>query len=216
MKANKMKGRKTLSTKPRLLQVAIRLFARNGYEGVSVDEIVTAARVNKRMVYHYFGSKKALYQAVLQEVYGRLMRLELAVVNPQSSIEEVLELLVRAYFQFLATNPEFVQLLLWENLAQGRHLGAATESFSKAPILQILHQVIKTGVRQGRIHRRLKTEHLLINLIGLCLIYFSNRHTLSQTVGLDLRSRKVLQEGLHQVILLAKYGILSDAPARKR
>jgi len=211
-----MKRQKTLGAKQRLLRIAIRSFSRKGYDGVSVDEIVAAAQVNKRMVYHYFGSKEALYQAVLSEVYGRLTNLELAAVNPHDSLENVLELLIRTYFQFLATNPEFVQLLLWENLAQGRHLGTTIESFSKAPILQILHQVIKTGVRQGRIHRKLKTEHLLINLIGLCLIYFSNRYTLSQTVGLDLRSPQVLEEGVRQVILLTKHGILSNASTRKR
>lgn len=211
-----MKTRKTSGTRQRLLKAAIRLFSMKGYDGVSVDEIVAEAKVNKRMVYHYFGSKELLYQEVLREVYGRLLRLELAMVSPDSSIEDVLESLIRTYFGFLAENPEFVQLLLWENLARGRHLGAATGSLSKAPILQVLNQALQTGIQEGRIHRSLKTKHLLINLIGLCLIYFSNRYTLSQTVGLDLQSRKVLDEGICQVTWLVNHGILNRQPGKKR
>jgi len=204
----KKKQQKDSDTKKRLFRVAIRLFSERGYDGLSVDEIVAAARINKRMVYHYFGSKESLYREVLREVFGRLTRLELVTVDPEKPIEEALEALVRAYFDFLAKNPEFVQLLSWENLARGRHLSFMRE-LSKAPILDVLHQVIQKGIRQRQIHRGFRTEHLLINLIGLCLIYFSNRYTLSQTVGVNLRSRKVLKEGIGQVVHLVKYGILT-------
>ena len=201
-----MKSSKS-GTKERLLRAGIRLFSLKGYDGVSVDEIVTEAHANKRMVYHYFGNKEGLYQEALHEVFGRLLLVELASVNPGSDLDEVLEPLVQAYFDFLEANPEFVQLLLWENLARGRHLGAATGTLSKAPILQILHQVLLKGIQDGRIHPRLKTKHLLINIIGLCLIYFSNRYTLSRTVGLDLQSPKVLRDGVSQVVWLLKHGI---------
>ena len=55
-------------TRRRLLQAAIKLFAKQGFHAVSVDEIVDLAKVNKRMVYHYFGSKDALFEAALVEV----------------------------------------------------------------------------------------------------------------------------------------------------
>ncbi|MCX6939362.1 MAG: helix-turn-helix domain containing protein [Verrucomicrobia bacterium] len=39
-----------------------------GFHAVSVDAIVDLAKVNKRMVYHYFGSKDALFEAALVAV----------------------------------------------------------------------------------------------------------------------------------------------------
>lgn len=205
---------KESATKRRLFRTAIRLFAEKGYDGLSVDEIVTAARVNKRMVYHYFGSKELLYEAVLREVYGRLTRLELSTVHPAMPVDASLEALIRAYFDFLWNNPEFVQLLLWENLAQGRHLSNTVDEISKAPILQILHQVIAKGIKQNQIRRGFRAEHLLINLIGLCLIYYSNRYTLSRTVGINLHSRRVLDEGIGQAVQLVKHGILAGKGAK--
>ncbi|MFE7316227.1 TetR/AcrR family transcriptional regulator [Streptomyces sp. NPDC057555] len=56
----------------RLLATATRLFAEQGYDRTSVQEIVDAAGVTKGALYHYFGSKEDL----LREVYGRVLRLQ--------------------------------------------------------------------------------------------------------------------------------------------
>lgn len=56
----------------RLLAAATRLFADQGYDRTSVQEIVEAAGVTKGALYHYFGSKDDL----LHEIYGRLLRLQ--------------------------------------------------------------------------------------------------------------------------------------------
>ncbi|OLT27183.1 TetR family transcriptional regulator [Nocardiopsis sp. CNR-923] len=56
----------------RLLGAATRLFAQRGFEGTSVQEIVSAAGVTKGAMYHYFGSKDDL----LYEVYARVLRMQ--------------------------------------------------------------------------------------------------------------------------------------------
>src|SRR3954468_105326 len=56
----------------RLLAEATRLFARQGFDRTSVQEIVEAAGVTKGALYHYFGSKDDL----LHEIYGRVLRLQ--------------------------------------------------------------------------------------------------------------------------------------------
>ncbi len=197
-------------TRARILAVAIERFAAKGYEGTSVDEIVEAAQVNKRMVYHYFENKLGLYQEVLRDVYGRLSQVEVAAVTEQAGLDEVLEATVRASFSFLESNPEFVQLLHWENLQRGRHLDLPEFSLAKAPILETLGAAIRRSVRAKGARRDLEARHLLINLIGLCLIYFSNRYTLSVTVDLDLHTKEVRDEGMRHVIRLLRNSIRSD------
>ncbi|GHF37658.1 AcrR family transcriptional regulator [Amycolatopsis bartoniae] len=56
----------------RLLAAATKLFAQQGYDRTSVQEIVAAAGVTKGAMYHYFGSKDDL----LSEIYGRVLRLQ--------------------------------------------------------------------------------------------------------------------------------------------
>ena len=52
----------------RLLRAALKRFAQQGFHAVSVEAIVDLAKVNKRMVYHHFGSKDALFEAALVAV----------------------------------------------------------------------------------------------------------------------------------------------------
>lgn len=58
----------------RLLAAATRLFAEQGFETTSVQQIVAAAGVTKGAMYHYFGSKDDL----LSEIYARLLRVQTA------------------------------------------------------------------------------------------------------------------------------------------
>lgn len=57
----------------RLLEAATRLFAQNGFESTSVQEVVEAAGVTKGAMYHYFGSKDDL----LYEIYHRLLTVQM-------------------------------------------------------------------------------------------------------------------------------------------
>ena len=76
-------------TRRRILQAAISLFAQQGFHAVSVDQIVGRARVNKRMVYHYFGSKDALFEAALAEVLA--LRLAASLASPAQTCVAVTE-----------------------------------------------------------------------------------------------------------------------------
>lgn len=62
-----------MSVPQRLLSVATSLFARNGFDRTSVQEIVEAAGVTKGAMYHYFDSKDEL----LHEIYARLLRVQI-------------------------------------------------------------------------------------------------------------------------------------------
>jgi AcrR family transcriptional regulator len=74
--------------KERLLRVATRLFARHGFEGTSVQDIVDAAGVTKGAMYHYYGSKDDL----LYEVYHQLLTMQMShltdIVKSPGSAED--------------------------------------------------------------------------------------------------------------------------------
>ena len=50
-----------------LLERATELFARNGYEGLSMSQLAREAQISKALLYHYFPSKKRLFEAALAE-----------------------------------------------------------------------------------------------------------------------------------------------------
>lgn len=194
-------------TRKRLLVAATRQFSQRGYDGVSVDDIVDAAKVNKRMVYHYYGNKEGLYSEVLRDVFQRLSDLEIKAVEASSAPGEAITQILKAYFAFLDENPEFVALLSWENLNGGRFIKRHPDLLNKNPVLRLLDKSVKQGIDQGVFEKGIKVKHLLINLISLCFVYHANRYTLSQSVGLDLQSRRVQEEGLAHAIHLVMNGL---------
>ncbi|MBP7141332.1 MAG: TetR/AcrR family transcriptional regulator [Opitutaceae bacterium] len=196
-------------TKRRLLQAAIRLFSDKGFHGVSVDEIVARAKSNKRMVYHYYGSKNDIYLAALVEVLGRLESTEFQAVVAKGRADQQLRELLVAYFKFLDANPEFYRLLLWENLEHGRHMVRKAARLSKNPFMERFRVIIEDGVREGIFRAPADIKHLLINFIGLCFIYYSNYYSLAISLGLDMDSPRVREMRVTQVVDLVFHGLLA-------
>ena len=60
------------ATRGQLIEVATGLFADHGYEGTSVEAVLTAAGVSRGALYHHFAGKEALFTAVLEAVSERV------------------------------------------------------------------------------------------------------------------------------------------------
>lgn len=60
-------------TRTAVLVAAEQLFTDPGYAVATLDEVAELARVTKGAVYHHFGSKPALFQAVVVRLFGRLV-----------------------------------------------------------------------------------------------------------------------------------------------
>lgn len=54
-------------TRAKILAAAVTEFAARGYAGARVDRIASRAGANKRMIYHHFGGKQAVFKAVLAD-----------------------------------------------------------------------------------------------------------------------------------------------------
>lgn len=183
-------------TRRRLLEAGCALFSQRGYHGVAVDDIVAEAGCNKRMLYHYYGNKDGLYTEVLRSVFRKLEEYELETTKGELMIGDAITNLLTRYFEFLEANPEFTRLLMWENLHNGQFLDTHPELLSKSPILQRMEFILQQGREQGEIGTQADSRHLLVLLIGLCSIHFSNQHTLKHSTGLNLTQSKVRRKGL--------------------
>jgi len=99
-------------TRERILAAALREFSARGLAGSRVDRIARRARVNKRMLYHYFGNKDDLYR----EILGRRLREGAAVVaSPPDDPAEMLPY----WFDLARRATDWIRLLEWEALEVG-------------------------------------------------------------------------------------------------
>ena len=83
-------------------------FAEKGWSGARIDEIATATRASKRMIYYHFGSKGGLYLAVLEEAHRPIREIEARLDLEHLKSENALRKLVAFTFDYQQTgSPEF-------------------------------------------------------------------------------------------------------------
>ena len=62
--------KEAFGTKQRLLETAVRLFLRHGYDGVSIRDLTEAAAANVASINYHFGGKENLYKEVFRQLIG--------------------------------------------------------------------------------------------------------------------------------------------------
>ncbi|HSP90663.1 MAG TPA: TetR/AcrR family transcriptional regulator [Vicinamibacterales bacterium] len=93
-KARREDDARTSANAQRILRAADRLFATRGYRNVSVRDIAETAGVTHPLIYHYFGSKRDLFAAVLEKNQSRMR----AAGDRDVPVREMILALVRANF----------------------------------------------------------------------------------------------------------------------
>jgi AcrR family transcriptional regulator len=100
------------ATKARILAAALREFSAKGIAGARVDAIAASAKVNKRMLYYYFGSKEGLFQEILRRrLHERTAALHSTGATASAGRQAMPERVTR-----VADDAEYTRLLLWEAL----------------------------------------------------------------------------------------------------
>ncbi|HVX76310.1 MAG TPA: TetR/AcrR family transcriptional regulator [Bradyrhizobium sp.] len=196
----KKPGRDGERTRQRILAAASNEFASKGYDGARIDEIVRRCRVNKNLLYYYFGSKEKLFVSVLEAAYADLRRRQDAFAPDDGQPEHAIRRLVADLFHYWRESEAFIGFLTSENLYKAKHIKKskfAAEAYEK--LIESLSDVLEAGARQGVFRKGVDPVHLYISISGLSYKYFSNQYTLSSSLGKDLTSEEALKTRLQHV-----------------
>lgn len=177
-------------SKEDILNAAELAFSKKGLYGTRVDEIAKIAKINKRMIYEYFGCKVDLYKKVLEIVYKRIGNYGRAVLSEQDSFEDAVKKVAKFYFDYLSSNPTYVNLLLWENMNEGEYIKDVDLSSIRQPVLIQLEQILERDKQAGIIRSDVDPNQILITLLTTTFAYFSNRYTLSKVLQYDLMNEQ--------------------------
>jgi AcrR family transcriptional regulator len=101
-----------MSTRAELIRQALALFAERGYDAAGVQEICDAAGVTKPTLYHHFGSKRGLLEALLVERYLPFLGEMVGDARYDGDLPAVLERVVARYFRFASGEPELYRMVL--------------------------------------------------------------------------------------------------------
>jgi AcrR family transcriptional regulator len=105
-----------------ILEVATREFAEKGLAGARIDDIAEAMRTSKRMIYYYFGSKEGLYIRCWKRPTGACARSRAELHLDDLAPEDALRKLVGFTVDYQLANPDFIRLVMTENIHRGEYL----------------------------------------------------------------------------------------------
>jgi AcrR family transcriptional regulator len=181
------------STRARILDVALQAFSRLGLSGARIDAIAAESGLNKGMIYYHFGSKDALYAAALEESYRRFRQIEGELdIDESLPAEPALRALVGASFDFHAAHPEFIRMVMGENINQGEYIRKipALRAINRSAIT-VLERLCQRGVAEGVFRADVDPVDLHMSISALSFYNVSNRHTFSFIFDRDLGAPEV-------------------------
>lgn len=145
-------------TRERILAAALQEFSARGFHGARVDAIARRARINKRMLYHYFGHKQDLFREILRrKLAERAAWLAAAPKIPMESLPY--------WFKLACRDMDWVRLLEWEALqgSEGRVIDAQARAVAyKRGVAKLREDQAK-----GLLARDFDPGHLLLSMMAL-------------------------------------------------
>lgn len=188
-------------TKANILEIARREFADKGLSGARIDEIADKTNTSKRMIYYHFGSKEGLYKAVLEEAYSGIRQTETAIPIEQMSAEEALRSNARLTFDYHHGHPEFVRLVMNENIHHGVYIAdLAGIKQRNESVVQGLRAILAKGVAEGVFRDDIDPVDLHMTISALCFYNVSNRYTFSRIFNRDMTSDAAVAKRREQVV----------------
>ena len=178
-----------------ILQAAIEEFSEEGVAGARTDAIARSAGVNKALLYYYFKDKEALYDAVLDQVFGGLRAAIHNALSQPLPPKQKLASYVRAHFDYIASNPLYPRIVQAEFLRAGREasrLQRIAQDFFR-PVFLELSALLEEGAKSGEF-RSVDPVHFIPSMISVIVFYFNTAPIMKVMTGADPMSPHRLAE----------------------
>jgi AcrR family transcriptional regulator len=167
----------TEGTRRRLKEAATAEFAERGPDGTTMARIAERAGINKERLYKYFGDKQALFEMVLTD---ELDKLAASVAPFPAGFEDIGEFAGRT-FDYQASHPELVRLLLWEGLSGG----PVADEANRTAHYKHKARAYAEAQRDGILDDELDPDHLVFLIIGLAAWWISVPQLARMLTGAD-------------------------------
>jgi AcrR family transcriptional regulator len=155
-------------TRQRILAAALKRFARKGYAGTSVRDIVAAARVSKPVLYYYFRNKADLFRALTSWAGDERLRLMREAVARSDTLAGRLQEVCATLFEFASTHRELMRLAFASALATSGEVPPEAHCLEKGrESLQFIQELMEQGRKEGALNRRFDSRLLAMGFSGL-------------------------------------------------
>ena len=202
-------------TRSTILRAAMAEFAEFGEIGARTDAIARTAGVNKALLHYYFGTKKALYEAALDEILKGLKEHYLALLGGPGTPGQRMLRYVLASFDRMASSRDYARVLGHEMLRARSGESTSVPRMVQAYFSPLHHAVCHTleeGIGTGEF-QPMDSAQTALSITGANVFYFISAPVFREMTGHDPRQPDMLAQRRLGILDLAVSVLFAD---RKR
>lgn len=173
-------------TVTRILAAAEELFARRGFDTVSMNDIAESAGVSKANIFHHFESKNALYLAVVRNACANSIDRLQQLQHADGAIPERLADFAANHLHNMLEHDRVSRLILREIVGeQGARRAQELAEKVFGENFAILVEIVRTGQRRGELRADFDPAMLATLLIGADVFFFESQEVLRHFKDVD-------------------------------
>lgn len=197
-----------------ILAAAQSEFGRHGLSGARIANIAQNCGRTKQLIYHYYDSKEALFEEVVWECLLQSMRNmrehDYASLPPAEALRLFLFTMSEQYRLF----PDWIPIMLDENIHGGAHMQRARVQVATRPILDIFADIVSRGQAIGAFKADLHKERLFAAALSILTACFFCGGVMSSILSLDLTSQDGIRSWQDYAIGMILDSVVACGPVK--
>lgn len=203
----KIREKKKQQTRKAILEAAVRLFGKKGYEKTSIDQLAKEAGIGKGTVYGYFQTKSEIFLAFCKDEI-EFAYSDLAVkTDARASLADQLVTLFMGQFRYVTRNPDFGRILAREMIFP-KEITLEKSKNLEEKYLQAMADILEKSKKRGELKPKLNLYYTTAHFYALYVI------CLSSWYAGRLQDEIEMEDAMRTLIAQALEGLTPAKPAR--
>ena len=169
----KTREQKKAKTRKAILEAAVHLFGKKGFDNTSIDQLAKEAGIGKGTVYTYFKTKSDILKAFCEDELDYVHKILANKTNPDSSFLEQIHTIFFAEFQYITRNKEFGRILMREILFP-REGSIKCEDIGEDDYFTMLFPIIQRAKDSGELREDLTPLYVAGHFYALFILLVSS------------------------------------------
>ncbi|MCY7330314.1 MAG: TetR/AcrR family transcriptional regulator [Saprospiraceae bacterium] len=188
------------STEQKIFDAAHEVFMQKGMDGAKMQEIADRAGINKALLHYYYRSKEKLYEMVARAIIGRAVPVIREFLETDYPLAEKIKRFVNFYIELIACNP-YVPIFVISEM--NKHPDRFTDTILPRELSKpdVFLRQVEAEIAAGRI-RPVKPQHLLVNMVSLCIFPFVAKPMLRIVIGMNAQEMRIFLEERKEEVFL--------------
>ncbi len=192
-----------------LIDAAQRVVREKGFAAARMADVAREAGISYGLVYHYFGSKEAVFAAISDRWWTPLFDFLEDLERGAQPLERQLKDLTDYFLHMYRRNPDLVHVVITELSRSHSHL-TSSQLANFQNLISAVERLIAKAQRVDQLRRDVKARYLATAFLGAVETFLTSMVLVNQPIANDHRARRMADGILDIFFNGAKPGVAGD------